>query len=122
MIEDHWTSLERLAKASIADNDNPCIFAATQSLADFNEHANPVTVLELITAARQGRGGDEAAEQRSAQKPSSQPAGELREKVAVICARARGIQNGAKPGDYRTADAILALPELAALQARETET
>jgi hypothetical protein len=53
MSEDRWAELERLAKAAIADNDNPCIFAATQSLDTFIAAANPAAVLELIAAARQ---------------------------------------------------------------------
>jgi hypothetical protein len=50
---DRWGILEQLAKAAIADNDNPCIFAATQSLDTFNQSANPAAILELIAAARQ---------------------------------------------------------------------
>ena len=58
-MTDQWEELDRLAKAAIADNDNPCIFAATQSLADFNTAANPATVLSLIAAARANPPEDE---------------------------------------------------------------
>lgn len=48
--------LERLARASIADNDNPCIFAATQSLADFNEAVSPDVFLTLTARLRAAEG------------------------------------------------------------------